>query len=237
MLFVPLLTLRDYVSEFVVPFVAILVTFSLLLLARQINTRRKAMAVGFVAVVLVSGGFGWIMKDYWATRYSADGSMSDATFETALYVRHRTEGALVANEGLHGGRVNVIADGPVLPLGGASLHWYTAEQVNYGFVNLSRVDYTLIDLTQVTFQHDWIFTISGAPNAKDGFENIMYHPLDDRTAVQSMTQYGIHTAIVLKGRPYEFSSYIWRASPFLVSLDDGRYKIFENSELALWHVR
>src|SRR2546426_2807597 len=208
-LFLPLLSLRDYIAEFLIPLFILLGVIGLLTLP---FSRRKIVAVALIIVVVGSVAVSWEMKDYWRDRYYTDGPLPNDLYGTSLYIHWQTEGNVVSTEGMSAGRLAAISDRPVLPIGGASNHWYGPQQLTFWFVNGSGVAVRLIPLTSISFQTDEIFIPVGVPNAKDDFESIFYNRLHDPTAQASLDRYHVRYLFMINDRPYEFQSYLWRPS-------------------------
>ena len=123
LLFLPLLSLRDYMGEFLIPLFTILVVIGLVSARRFFPKRGKLVAIGLAVLVIASVGFSWEMKDYWRERYVTDAPIEDGTYDAAVYLRFSTDETIIANEGLGGGQLAAISGRPVLPIGGASQHW------------------------------------------------------------------------------------------------------------------
>jgi len=233
---IPLLSLRDYIAEFLVFVFVVFVAFAFLPKRKRVG-RAQVAALGLTALLVVSSvAMSWFMKDYWRERYYTDSAMTDELYTVGLYARWQTLGNLVANEGMMAGRVTAIADRPVLPIGGASTHWWGPQQLTFGFVDGGSVAVQQIPLTQITFQTDEIFVPVGIPNAKDGYEAIFYGLYGDRQVERTLLQYEIRYVVVTDARPTEFLSYIWRSSPFLVGVAQQSYKVYDSGVNSVWRV-
>jgi len=233
---VPLLSLRDYIGEFLI-FIFVLFLAMPLIPKRDHGIRRKLVTVA--AVVLMLGGaiaFSWTMKDYWRERYNTDSPIPDDVYDVALYTRWHTSNNMASNEGMSAGRVAAISGRPVLPLGGASNHWFGPQQLTFGFVNSDRVAVRLIPLTSITFQTDEIFLPVGVPNAKDGYEAIFYNKYGDSLSGRALSDYDISYVLVTNLRPNEFQSYIWRPSPFLVGVQQEAFRVYDAGSNSIWYL-
>src|SRR5712691_4860525 len=115
---------------------------------------------------------------------------------------------MVTNEGMSAGRVAAISGRPVLPLGGASNHWFGPQQLTFGFVSGDQVSVRLLPITAITFQTDEIFVPVGVPNAKDGYESIFYNTYGASLSNKALADYDINYLLVTNLRPNEFQSYI-----------------------------
>ncbi len=231
---IPLLAFRDYVSEFLIYLFVFLIALSLF--PRRALGQRKKVVVFLLVVGLVMSSFvfGWVVKDYWREHYYTDGPISDELYSDSLYFTWSANGTLLSNEGLSAGRIAAVSGRPVLPIGGASIHWFGPQQLTFGFVNPRSVAVRSIPWTSISFQTDEIFAPLNVPNAKDDYETMFYNPLGDAGATQLMDQYGVHYVFVLNSHSAEFQSYLWRPSPMVQDTTMSRYKTFESDLYSIW---
>lgn len=233
---IPLLSLRDYVAEFLVFVFAVQVAFALLPRTTKLP-RRKIQAVAVIAVLTVSTmAFAWVMKDYWREQYYNDGPIPDDLYATALYVQHDTAGSIISNEGMSAGRIAAIANRPVFPIGGASDHWYGPQQLTFGLVDATGIQVQQLPLSDITFQTDWIFNPVNVRNAKDDYEIIFYNDYGSPAGTRLLVMYGIHYLVLMNSKPAEFQSYIWRSSPFVVQTQQVTYRTFDSGLNSLWYL-
>src|SRR5207237_1736485 len=94
LLFLPLLSLRDFIAEFLIPVFIFLSVFGFTSL--RFN-RRKVVTFALLVVVSGSAAFSWEMKDYWSEHYGTDAPTSDLSYSAALYLRYETSGTIVSN--------------------------------------------------------------------------------------------------------------------------------------------
>jgi len=234
LLFLPLLSLRDYMGEFLIPLFVILVVMGLLWFTSR--TRRRRL-VTVAAVVLVAGSlvFSWEMKDYWRDRYRTDAPILVSSYQTGLYIRYSAPGTSVANEGLFGGQIAAVSGAPVMPLGGASLHWTGPQQLAWGFVAPADVHVHLLPLTSISFDTDEIFIPEGLRNAEFDWETMLFYTAPNQ-ADQVFDVYHVTYIIVNENFPNSFYSYGYeRPSLYLASVvpstyyatyDDGAFRIW-----------
>ena len=234
---VPLLSLRDYIAEFLI-FVFVLLVPLAIFPGRHPVPKRKLATTAIVVLLLVSSvAFSWVMKDYWRTRYYTDGSTSGELYSTSVYASWETTGTITVNEGLSAGRVAAITSRPTLPIGGASIHWFGPQQLTFRFVNGTRVSVQQIPLTTISFNTDEIYVPVGVPNAKDDYETIFYHRLTDRDAQRTLDRYDTHYVVLYAEERNEFQSYVWRPSPFVVDVRTQTYKVLDMPSFSIWYVR
>lgn len=261
LLLVPFLSLRDYISEFLILFFVLMAAFTLVYLQRR-SIRWSWLFVILVAVFLVmSLSFSWVMKDYWRGKYLSDTAISESTYDTAMYVETYCDGVLLTNFGLMAGRISAMTDSPTLPLGGASTHWHGPQQIIFGaleypnllFIPLSDLQTRRLNYDEVTFTTDEVFVPTNAPNALVDWERILrstpYMTGEEHTnlspdredVLRLQTKYDIHYVTIGKINRYQFLSYGWRSSVFLQSIQlastHARYRIYESSEETMWFYR
>ncbi len=239
LIFLPLLSMRDYITEFVIPLLAVLVVFAMFRLTSSIERRRKIVAVSVAgALLLGAGAFAWEMKGYWADRYGTDAPIPDGTYVTSLYVRFATNGTILTNHGLTGGRITAISDRPTLPLGGASLHWFSSQQLIFGFVAPNQVQVYARDLSTITFNTDDLFAPVNVRNAEFDWETILYHRLDDPVATRLLGRYDCnYIALDLAITSGNFRSYgLDRDSPFIRDALQERYVVFSTPAEVIYYI-
>jgi len=231
---IPLLPLRDYISEFLTYIFVVLLALGLVGRLRKVPRRKLLTAAMTTLLIMSSLAFSWAMKDYWSDRNYTDKPIPNALYSTSLYARTQTYGSILSNEGLSQGRLAAITGRPVLPFGGASIHWFSPQQLTFGFVDGSRLSVHGIPPTSISFQTDSIFVADGIPNAKDDYETMFYKSLNDPTGQRLQQSYGVQYIFVDKSHASQFQSYIWRDSPLLVDAEWNCYKTFDSGPYALW---
>src|SRR2546422_1922160 len=235
LLFLPLLSLRDYMGEFLIPLFTILVVIGLVSARRFFPRKEKVLAIGLAALVLGSIAFSWEMKDYWRQQYVTDGPIAQGTYDAAVYIKVSTHGTLVANEGLGGGQIAAISGKPVLPIGGASQHWTGPQQITWGYVVPGSVAVRLLDFTSVSFNSDEVYVPVNVRNAEVEWETILFYR-EPASADQQFRRYDVHYVVVLAAFPNSFISYgIERPSPYLTTiLPTTSYVVYENGAYTVW---
>lgn len=238
LIFLPLLSMRDYLTEFVIPLLTVFIGYTLFwAIGWQAKRRRRVAAVVVVvAVVSTSFAFAWSMRNYWADRYPTDAGIPDTTYMAAIYSRYRVSGTLLSNNGLDGGRITAISGDPSLPLGGASLHWFSAQQLTFAYVDGAKVEVRPLSLLQVTLNTDEIFVPTNVRNAETDWETILYGNLGDARGGNIMATYNVHyVAVSLNTPPSSFLSYgIYRDSPFLAEVAELRYITYAQPDLSMY---
>ncbi|MCK4949694.1 MAG: hypothetical protein KAS60_06385 [Thermoplasmata archaeon] len=249
LLLVPFLSLRDYISEFLILFFVLMAVFTLVYVQKRNVRWSRVLIVSAVVFLVISVAFSWVMKDYWRDKYVSDTPISESTFDTAMYVETYGDGILLTNFGLMAGRISAMTDSPTLPLGGASTHWHGPQQLifqtstspNLLFFPLNELQTRRLNYDEVTFTTDEVFVPKNAPNALVEWETILRSAPDTTEAENVATKYDIHYVTVSKIDRYRFLSWGWRPSVFLRDIQlpsaGARYKIYENSEETMWFYR
>ena len=232
LLFLPLLSLRDYIAEFLIPLFIFLSVFGLT--ALRLN-RRKIVTVALAIVVFGSAAFSWEMKDYWREHYGTDAAISDSSYSTALFLRHRASGTIVSNDGLIAGQLAAFSGRPTLPLGGASLHWTGPQELPWHFISPEGVRVQLVPVTTISFNTDEIYVALGLRNVESDWEAMLYY-VEPGVAEQQFLTYDVHYIAVNTMRPDTFLSYAHdRPSLYLATvLPSSSYIVYENGAMTVW---
>ena len=233
---IPLLSLRDYISEFLT-YVFVLLLVLALLGRWKIVLRKRMVATVVIGLLLGSSvTFSWVMKDYWSDRYYTDQPIPNQLYTASVYLLRQSDGTILSNEGLSQGRIAAITGRAALPVGGASIHWFSPQQLTFGFVDGNRLSVRGVPITSISFQTDAIFVPVGIANAKDDYEAIFYGHLSDPGTVRLVELYGIRYVFIDKPHPTQFQSYIWRDSPFLADSRQEAYKVYDSTSYSVWFV-
>ncbi len=234
---IPLLSFRDYITEFLIFLFVLFIALALIPRPRGRSQipKRKVLALATVALLLTGAvAFSWVMKDYWRNRYYTDGPIPDSLYGSSVYVLWQTDGTILSNEGLTAGRLTSITGRPVMPIGGASIHWYGPQQLTFAFVNGSNIRVQLIPLSSISFKVDEIFVPQNVPNAKDDYEKIFYNSLNDPVVRTLLTRYEIHYVLLDNKHLADFQSYAWRYSPLVVDIGSDRYMTYDSPTHSVW---
>ncbi len=241
---IPLISLRDYIAEFLTYLFAILVVLPIFVptrlplrrTSRQASRRRTVALIVIGVLLLTSIVSSWVLKSYWQDTYVTDGPIPDSLYSAALYMTWQTHGTTLSNQGLSAGRLTAISGLPVLPIGGASEHWFGPQQLTFGFVNQSEVQVRPVALTSISFYTDTIFAPFGVPNAKDDYEAMFYGNLANPTTQHLFQEYRVQYLFVDSTHKTEFQSYIWRPSPMTVQAEAQTYTVYASGDYSLWYL-
>lgn len=263
LILMPFLSLRLYISEFMILFFVMLACLGVYYLPGGTKIRKLIPAVA-ISLLIVSAAYSWQMKDYWRKKYSTDGPIPEETYDAAIYVSHFSSDTIISNDGLMGGRISAISGKATLPLGGASLHWRSPQQLIFDFEDGESIkkSTTLMNIWEISFNTDEIFITTRVRNALVSWESMLYSTVDDSESEGYIGYWEVRYAILEKkyvihegyncsrGFPYKFLSYtLPRSSPFIAQLyespnivcglelpGEARYKIYENTKTALFYV-
>ena len=254
-IFLPLLSLRDYIIEFTIPMFALLVVMGVFGLTKLVRNRRQLGTVLLVGFLVSSIVFSWNTKDRWRTYYATDRPIPYDVYDAALYIGRNGWGTVATNQGLTGGRLAAISRLPNMPLGGASTHFLSAQQLMWGYVNGSTLQVKLVDLTTVSFNTDEIYVPVRVDNAESDWETILSYR-DPVKANYTMNRYDVHLVAADNSVFPHYSSYgysriscllggdgVPKGSPNKVCteaenfLPDNNYVLFGNSAITLWLAR
>ncbi|MFX0205718.1 MAG: hypothetical protein ACFFDT_06995 [Candidatus Hodarchaeota archaeon] len=253
--FLPLLSLRDYIIEFVIPVFVVFVVIGAIVVTSVLKKRKKIGMILLVSLIVVSAIFSWETKDRWRNTYVTDRPISYDVYNAALYVRYETWGTVATNAGLSGGRIAAISGLPNMPLGGASMHFQSAQQLIWDYVDGENMQVRLLDLTKISFNTDEIYVPVGVRNAQFDWE-VMLAYRDPIMAQNTMIMYNVYFIVTENGIFPSYSSYGYKrfsclfgddgyvvGDPRKICVDarnlapDTRYVFFSNSEITLWLIR
>ncbi len=233
---IPLLSLRDYIAEFLLYVFVLFIVLSVFPYRRAFAKRKSIATILVTVLVGTSLMLTWVMKDYWKNRYYTDGPMSDELYSTGVYILWSTHGTIASNEGLTGGRLAAVSGVPILPVGGASIHWFSPQQLIYGFVDGRTIGVRLIPLTTISFNTDEIYVPTNVANAKDDYETIFYGHLFDSQTQGVLVRYNVHYVTLYRSAGDKFQSYVWRPSPFVADATAMRYQVFSSPSYTIWYL-
>ena len=233
-LIIPVLPARAYAASFMIPLFAPFIAIGVVNLLGFIKGSRVKFISVFL-ILLISLSYAWVVKDHWRVNY---GSMVDNLripeniYSTGMYIRYHTDGTVISN---NAGTCNVLtasSEKAILPLGGASMHSQTPEQLTQGFVN-PPIAVKSIGLDALTVKTDWLYVPVGVPDAGKDWGGIVSMNVDDARNIYAMNSYNVTYAVI--DAHIDSYYYSWGSrqySRFAVSLPEARYKVFDSG----WHV-
>jgi len=235
-LFLPLLSLRDYIAEFLIFFFVVLLVLGLFSIYHLLRRRQKMVAMIITVVVAISFAASWEMKDYWRLKYSTDTAIPDETYSCALYLRYWSTGTIVANEGLGGGRIGAISGRPLLPFGGASYHRTGPQQLVWLFITPGSMSVQLIEIQKISFNTDEIFLPVNVRNAEIDWETMLFYR-EPALAQSQLQRYDVHYFVVDRSLPHDFFSYGSERPSILLStiLPSTQYVVYQTGSYMVWY--
>jgi hypothetical protein len=236
LIFLPMLTFRDYVAEFMIFFFVALSVIGLLAVVRRFPNRKRLAVAALVTVVAISVFGSWTLRGYWQSSYATDGPLPTASYQTGLYLRGLPSGSAISNEGLLAGQLAAVSGRPVLPLGGASLHWNGPQQLAWGFVRPETITTRLLSFWDMSFNTNEIFVPVNVRNAESDWETVMFY-IRPTAADSNVRFYDIHYAAIDRANPISFGAYARHfSSGFLLLANQQNYRIYDTGQQEIWLV-
>lgn len=233
--FMPLLAMRDYMAEFLIPVFAVCIVMGFVWLRARFPSRRKLVTIALTILIAGTVGGSWQMKDYWSTHYVTDAPISNQVYSAGIYIRYGTGGVLLGNDGLMTSELVAVSGRQILPVGGASQHWTSPQQLVWRLVAPDTIKVRLIPLLNISFNTDEIYLPTNVRNAEVDWETILYYQ-NPTLAERTLGMYNVHYLVVSKARPNTFLSYAHdRSSPYLASvLPRTYYATYQDSTVSVW---
>lgn len=221
----PTIGMRTYSSYFFLVFFSLLAGLFFLFISKRVKKRKIALLAILIASLLASVGFYSYMFDHWNV---SNGSMSELTYDTGLYVRYEMDDTYIANEGLLAAQVGAISEKPCLPIGGGTLHSNGPEQLIYGYIHEEDFQIVPISPEKISVGSNALYDAKGVGNVENDWATIFSMKCDDvpRNQIQ---KYNLHYAVITKR--FEDGYYAFGKkyhSRFIQSLETDRYKIYDN---------
>jgi hypothetical protein len=228
----PTIGMRTYYSYFFLIFFSLLAGLSFFYLFKFFN-RKKVIALAIlIATVIASLGFYNFMFDHWRVD---EGTMPETTFDSAIYVKYQTTNTFIANDGLLAARIGAVSGRPCIPIGGSTNVGNGPEQLIYDYLHEDDYQIIPIPIQQITVGSDALYHAKGAGNVERDWAKT-YAEHYDQVSENSIIKYRLQYSLADKslgdgywayGRTYH--------SRFLASLDEGRYKIYDNGAIELYY--
>lgn len=233
----PLLGLKDYMPLFLLPFFSVLIGLTVLAILNKIDQRKIIKKYIIIVFLIISMVFSMYVLFHWRSDISTYQPISEPTYNAANFITGKTNNTIITNVGGYGVEISAISGRPVLPLGGASVHWISPGQLIYDFENQSEMSFIPIEFSQLSLQSDYILDVKGVSNAKDDWaNNIMYNKVDSKIARDTLKKYRISYLYRVEGLPDKIAYYGYRQSDFLVDLAGKGNKIFDDSIGSIWYL-
>src|SRR2546426_753992 len=226
---IPTLSLRQYTGYYIIPFTAIFIGLGTWAIIRRLN--RPAIRVAFAAVSLaIAFVSAQLVVDF---DLQIEPYIDDMTYTDGLYAKYETSGTILSNDGLIGSEMFAVSGRSYLPVGGATTAFQSPELLIFGFLNSSRLRIMQIPIYELTIESDSPYRLLGV-QAEADWADLLDHRHD---AMPTRLISAYHPAYLLEnwganggyfayGRTYP--------SPFVASVHEDCYKVFELPGKTLW---
>lgn len=229
------LPLRYYTPLFYLPFISVFIGYGTILTISIFKHRKKVTYLFIVIILLSSILVTGYMDKHWK-KIPTNSAMSEETYNTALFVKEKTNNTLITNEGVRGLRIHAVSGVAVLPFGGPSMHWTGPDQLIYEFENKNNLHPKLLPLEDMYPPPDVLYTFGGVSNAKEEYQIIMYNNINEDKVQRTLLKYNINNVILYKPLGNYFISYGRRGSDFIPTMTEKENKIFDSNSEAIWHL-
>ncbi|UCE37891.1 MAG: hypothetical protein JSW00_01210 [Thermoplasmata archaeon] len=230
----PTIGMRTYSSYFFLIFFSLLAGYSFLQIFKFLKRKKvTGLALAIMAAALIASvGFHSYMWSHWRV---TDYTMTEPTYDCAIYVKYNTNNTYIANNGLKAARISAISGKSCLPIGGATLVDNGPEQLIYDY--LHEEDYQIIPIAidKITVGSDALYKAKGAGNVEQDWTTIHQTQCDDvsdQLIIKYRLQYSVVDKNWLTGYWAFARSYYSR---FLTSSIEARYKIYDNGAYEVWY--
>jgi hypothetical protein len=228
----PTIGMRTYYSYFFLIFFSLLAGLAFFYLFKIFNRKKVIALVILVATIVASIGFYNFMFDHWRVD---EGTMPETTFDSAIYVKYKTTNTFIANDGLLAARIGAVSGRSCIPIGGSTNVGNGPEQLIYDYLHEEDYQIIPIPIQKITVGSDALYNAKGAGNVERDWANT-YSEHCDFVSENSIIKYRLQYSLADKslGNGYWAYGRIYH-SRFLASLDEGRYKIYDNGEIELYY--
>lgn len=231
LILIPTLTLRQYVGYYVISFSAMFLGLAVWWLVQRARRRSIRLSIAAAAVAITVASAVYVVD--FDLQFGA--FLDDTSYTNGLYVRHFTQGTVVANDGILGSKIFMVSGRPYLPVGGATTAFQSPELLIFGFVDRNALDIASTPLLDMTLESDSPFILRDV-QAEADWAIMLNGRLDELLGTTASTYRPMY---LLENRdfPSAYFAYGFRYdSPFIRDVHSERYKIFEIQNQALWYL-
>ncbi len=228
------LVIRVYISIFIVSIFSFFTAAALLFFIIKNRHLRKKAAIALVFFLLLSSLlFSWGMRDYWARKPGIEGQKSyltDYAYSTGLYIRHNSNGNLIANVDLEGIRVGTVTGKYAHPSGGGSR---PPGLLAFDMEKPSDISASPVKLSEISFSTNYLFKENEGLNAQTAWRMVM---TTDSSVVQTAYYHRYNLSYVVEDRLYEKEFLMGAARPsyFLKEMHNENYLIYSDQKFNVW---
>jgi hypothetical protein len=229
----PTIGMRTYSSFFFLIFFSIFAGIFFYYLLNHLK-KRKYLVFALLAVsIFASIGFYNFMFDHWDVD---SGSMNEQEFDAGIYLKYQTENTFITNDGLSAARGGAISGKPCLPIGGATLIANGPQQLIYDFLHEDDFQIVPIPLQQISVGSNALYQAKGAGNMET--EWAVFHGTScEELPKNLLIKYNIEYSLARKNWGNGYWAYgRTYYSRLLTSLEQERYKIYDNGDLELHYL-
>ena len=215
----PFMGMENYSPLIMFPFLTILTVVGIIAILDNLIKWKKGKAVFVILCVIISTSFVFFMIDHWNMD---EDTLSDETMASAVFIKDRSNGTIVANSGDLASKITAFSAVPTIPLGGPYAISAPPGQIIYGFVDPEK-DITVrpLDISEIRPSTDTLYALTKSTNAKTEWVEILGGSIDMRS------KYNAHL-IIESGIPGMFMYWSWRPSNLQRSLQDSGNRIYTN---------
>ncbi len=227
----PTLTLRQYTGYYIIAVTAPFIGLGIWWMVEKLNRRTAKIAVVSAALAITLGSANYVL----AFDLQAQPFLDDTTYVHGLYVLWNTHGTVIGNDGTLASEIYLVSGHPYLPVGGATTPFQSPELLIFDFVNRSDLTIVQISISELTLESDSPFLLQSVQAEADWATILGHTPqtVPARIVQTYHPQYLVENEQAGTG----FFAYGNRySSPFIVSVHQSSYKVFEVADQSLWYI-
>jgi len=227
----PTLTLRQYAGYYIIAPTALFTGFGVWWFVEKLRSRTARIALVSVALAVT------VLSSAYVVNFDLQVQpfLDDTSYVSGVYAQWRTEGTLIANDGILASKIYLVAGHPYLPVGGATTPFQSPELLLFGFVNRSSLAIVQIPVGDLSLESDSPFLLSGVQGEAD-WASILDHSrqnIPDRLAQLYDPQYLVENEDAGGGYFAYGNTY---ASPFISQTYTASFRVFEVQGQSFWYV-
>lgn len=226
----PTIGMRTYYSYFFLVFFSLLTGLCFFYIFKRVKKRKVIALAVLIAALIGSLGFYNYMFDHWGVM---NGVMPETTYDSAIYVKYKTDNTFIANDGLMAARVGAVSGKSCLPIGGATLIRNGPEQLVYDYLHEDDYQIIPIPIEKITVGSDALYNAKGAGNVENDWA-VLLGTSADMVSGNIIIKYRLQYSLSDK----KWGDGYWAFgtnyhSRFLASIREDRYKIYDNGDIEL----
>ena len=229
--FIPTLFLRQYTGFYTIPLTSLFAVVGLAaVLGRARSHRGKSAVLAAALAVALTSSYGIISYDL-----ALEGQLSTSVHDLGIYSQTLPPGTWVFNDGLTGARFGAVSGEAYLPIGGATTPFQGPELLAFGFLRAGSLDIRLAPPSQLTFESDSPFVLSGVQAEADW--GTILSSMAGSIPAALINQYSPKYVVADATFPTQFYAYAhYYDSALLVSVQSSRYQIYSDAWVVVWQL-